>query len=55
MLDDRSIHEESRLNNSWPDQEHSPGDRVMCVRVTNQEKTSPQKIQRAHHKRENIH
>ncbi len=30
------------LHNSWPDQEHSPGGRCMCVKVNNQEKTSPE-------------
>ncbi len=34
----------------WPDQEHSPGGRCMCVKVNNQEKTSPEWIQRVHHK-----
>ncbi len=38
------------LHNSWPDQEHSPGGRCMCVKVNNQEKTSPEWIQRVHHK-----
>ncbi len=33
--------EENTLHNSWPDQEHSPGGRCMCVKVNNQEKTSP--------------
>ena len=32
--------EEKPLHNSWPDQEHSPGGRCMCVKVNNQEKTS---------------
>ncbi len=31
--------EENTLHNSWPDQEHSPGGRCMCVKVNNQEKT----------------
>ena len=34
--------EEKPLHNSWPDQEHSPGGRCMCVKVNNQEKTSPE-------------
>ncbi len=42
--------EENTLHNSWPDQEHSPGGRCMCVKVNNQEKTSPEWIQRVHHK-----
>ncbi len=29
---------------------HSPGGRCMCVKVNNQEKTSPEWIQRVHHK-----
>ncbi len=37
-------------HNSWLDQEHSPGGRCMCVKVNNQEKTSPEWIQRVHHK-----
>ncbi len=31
--------EENTLQNSWPDQEHSPGGRCMCVKVNNQEKS----------------
>ncbi len=42
--------EENTLHKSWPDQEHSPGGRCMCVKVNNQEKTSPEWIQRVHHK-----
>lgn len=38
------------LHNIWPDQEHSPGGRCMCVKVKNQEKTSPEWIKRVHHK-----
>jgi transposase-like protein len=34
--------EENTLHNSWPDPEHSPGGRCMCVKVNNQEKTSPE-------------
>ena len=32
--------EEKNLYNIWPDQEHSPGGRRICVKVYNQEKTS---------------
>lgn len=57
MLDDRStgrsVQEENPLNNSWPDQE-TLQELGACVKVTKQEKTSPHKIQRADHKRENI-
>ncbi len=45
VVDDRrilSLGEENTLHNSWPDQEHSPGGRCMCVKVNNQEKTSPE-------------
>ncbi len=42
--------EENTIHNSWPDQEHSPGGRCMCVKVNNQEKTSPEWTQRVHHK-----
>ena len=30
------------LEFSWPDQEHSPGGKRICVKVKNQEKTSPE-------------
>ncbi len=53
VVDDRRIlypGEENTLHNSWPDQEHSPGGRCMCVKVNNQEKTLPEWIQRVHHK-----
>ena len=42
------------LHNSWPDQEHSPGGWHISVKVNNQEKTSPEKIQMVHHKMLNI-
>ena len=42
--------EEKPLHNSWLDQKHSPGGRCMCVKVNNKEKTSPEWIQRVHHK-----
>ena len=45
VVDDRRNYfpgEEKPLHNSWPDQEHSPGGRCMCVKVNNQEKTSPE-------------
>ncbi len=45
-----SLVKKNTLHNSWPDQEHSPGGRCMCVKVNNQEKTSPEWIQRVHHK-----
>ena len=52
VVDDKNYFsgEEKPLHNSWPDQEHSPGGRCMCVKVNNQEKTSPEWIQRVHHK-----
>ncbi len=53
VVDDRrilSLVKKTHLHNSWPDQEHSPGGRCMCVKVNNQEKTSPEWIQRVHHK-----
>lgn len=34
--------EERHLHNSRPDQEHPPGGRDICVKVNNQETTSPE-------------
>ncbi len=42
--------EEKPFHNIQPREEHSPGGRRVAVKVYNQEKTSPEQIQRVHHK-----
>ena len=57
VVDDRiiiSLVKKNPFTTVWPDQEHSPGGRCMCIKVNNQEKTSPEWIQRVRHKMSTI-
>ncbi len=50
VVDDRRNGKEKPFHNIQPREEHSPGGRRFTVKVYNQEKASPEQIQRVHHK-----